>query len=197
MKPKILTLEASGQPTEWLSAQQAVTTIARGAVLWSIGEMDRFHGGWNHEGEQTIIDIPAILALRGTSKCKHGPRTIARLTNKNLFSRDDYQCQYCGLQSNLSRSREELNRDHIYPTSLGGKNVWTNVVASCKRCNSLKGHKTLDQLGWDLIAVPYTPNYFEEMCLKLPLIAEDQLSYLYKRFTSDRMKTKYADAVSV
>ena len=39
----------------------------------------------------------------------------------------------------------ELSRDHIRPFSQGGTDIWTNVVAACRRCNNQKASRTPEQ----------------------------------------------------
>src|SRR5206468_500067 len=78
------------------------------------------------------------------------------------FRRDAYLCMYCS-QRFASR---ELSRDHIRPFSQGGTDVWTNVVAACRRCNNQKASRTPEQARMQLIAVPFTPTYAEYIFLK-------------------------------
>ncbi len=43
------------------------------------------------------------------------------------------------------------------PRSRGGKHVWDNVVASCRRCNHVKADRHLIELGWRLRHKPAPP----------------------------------------
>src|SRR5690606_8275120 len=54
--------------------------------------------------------------------------------------RDDYKCQYCGLDA--SHDPSLLTMDHVVPRKLGGKTKWDNIVAACSPCNLAKGHDT-------------------------------------------------------
>jgi 5-methylcytosine-specific restriction endonuclease McrA len=56
--------------------------------------------------------------------------------------RDGHRCRYCG------HAAETL--DHVIPRSRGGRHVWENLVAACRRCNHTKADRTLDELGWTL-----------------------------------------------
>jgi 5-methylcytosine-specific restriction endonuclease McrA len=49
---------------------------------------------------------------------------------------DDFKWVYCGSKSNL-------NIDHVFPQSKGGRNTFKNTVTSCVDCNNRKGDKTL------------------------------------------------------
>ena len=57
-----------------------------------------------------------------------------------IFQRDNYRCHYCG--------DEATQIDHIVPQSLGGTNITTNLVASCARCNNLKGNSCYECPKW-------------------------------------------------
>ena len=47
------------------------------------------------------------------------------------------RCVYCGETYDL----QKLTIDHVRPKCRGGKDVATNVVPSCQRCNQEKGSK--------------------------------------------------------
>ena len=52
---------------------------------------------------------------------------------------------------------KDLTMDHVYPKYLGGKKSWDNIVASCKRCNGRKGHKTIEEFGKNPLTNPKKP----------------------------------------
>ena len=56
-----------------------------------------------------------------------------------IYERDNYVCKHCGKQ--LTRFSATL--DHLRPVSAGGDNSYTNLVTSCRECNSKKTSKTL------------------------------------------------------
>ena len=56
-----------------------------------------------------------------------------------LLERDGRQCIYCG-KINCS-----LEKEHIIPRSKGGTNRLSNIVLSCKECNTKKGNKSLEE----------------------------------------------------
>jgi hypothetical protein len=76
----------------------------------------------------------------------------------------------------------ELSRDHVRPFSQGGLDVWTNVVAACRRCNNEKAWRTPEQAKMQLIAVPFTPTYAEYIFLKGRRVLTDQMEYLLAHF---------------
>ena len=50
-----------------------------------------------------------------------------------IYRRDGYRCRYCGRKTN------DLEIDHIYPISKGGKSTMENLQTLCHRCNKRKG----------------------------------------------------------
>lgn len=67
------------------------------------------------------------------------PRSVVKLTRREIFVRDNYTCQYCG-----QRSRD-LTVDHVMPKHRGGRHAWENLVSACKGCNHRKGGKTPEE----------------------------------------------------
>ena len=55
--------------------------------------------------------------------------------------RDEYRCWYCGQPIRFN----EATIDHQLPRCKGGTDLPDNLVAACKRCNSKKGTRTLDE----------------------------------------------------
>lgn len=90
--------------------------------------------------------LPSVVALRDYVR----PARYPAFTRFNLFLRDGFQCQYCGVEG-------EMTFDHVLPRSLGGRTEWTNVVAACSPCNLRKGSATLRQSRMRLSRDPYRP----------------------------------------
>lgn len=78
--------------------------------------------------------IPQVIRLVKYDKF---PKQIVIFSRYNIFKRDNYMCQYCGIRP----GSEELTIDHVVPKSKGGKTTWENCVLSCINCNSLKGSR--------------------------------------------------------
>jgi len=94
-------------------------------------------------------------------------KTIS-LTKLNIFIRDDYKCQYCG-------SQEELTIDHIIPKSRAKEfkydkvklNSWENMVTCCRECNVRKDNKTIKEANLKLLQKPKCPNYLPNIDIKI------------------------------
>jgi 5-methylcytosine-specific restriction endonuclease McrA len=81
------------------------------------------------------VQVPRVIRLLRFDKV---PKQSTRFNRRNLFARDNNQCQYCSryFPSN------QLSIDHVLPRSRGGATTWDNVVACCVRCNTRKGGRT-------------------------------------------------------
>ena len=55
-----------------------------------------------------------------------------------IYNRDNYRCRKCG------RKTDDLEVDHIFPISKGGKSVFENLQTLCHSCNALKSN-TVEQ----------------------------------------------------
>jgi len=177
--PRILRLDVSGKPVEWVSWQEAVCLYAREIVVWTMGDaVLRVRGGHSRiTAARSMLDIHSIIACDG--KIIPPGRGVPPLTNEALFRRDLNVCLYCG----QTYPDGELTRDHVVPLSRRGRDVWDNVVAACKRCNHHKGNRLLQDCGMELMALPYVPNFAEYLALiNSGRILGDQMDFLRKSF---------------
>lgn len=181
--PRILQLNAAGEPIDWIDYEKSAYFYAKDLVLWSMGEHKvALRGGINAEtGLQSSLVMDTIIAI----KCNHSPRKfrsgVPSLTNKTLFIRDHNLCGYCGEYF----GKGELTRDHVVPKSKGGENSWTNLVSACKPCNHKKGARTPAEASMPLVYIPYVPNYNEHLILQNRKILFDQMEYLKKGIGAD------------
>lgn len=174
MRSLHLAVDSTGYPSRWLSWQDAIAQESLGKVAYGYGAFEfTFRGGRNRAtGIDSEITLKSILVLKGRSPECH-KRTSIPLTNAALFRRDQFMCAYCGKVSTRG-----LTRDHIQPLSKGGTDKWLNCCACCATCNARKGSQTLDELGWELLYVPYVPNHQEGLILANRQILDDQMELL-------------------
>lgn len=144
----VLLLNATYEPLR-------VLTLKRAVVLMLQDKVDVIETG---EGYVSSADVqvprPEVIRLRYYVKIPFAARIP--LTNRAVLNRDRYRCAY------ESSNRHECTGrgttiDHIVPKARGGKHEWTNVVASCKRCNARKADIPLGDLGWRLDFEPTVP----------------------------------------
>ncbi len=178
--PVVLQLDVAGNPQKWINYEQSCYHYAKDNVAWAMGgvDFDVYGGTCAATGERSVLSINTIIAIKGRlndKAMKHYNRVP--LNNKTLFRRDQNMCAYCGNHYNTSR----LTRDHVHPTSKGGKNIWTNVVTACEGCNKQKDNHLLHNISMDLLYVPYKPNRSELLILQNRKVLADQMEFLMKR----------------
>ncbi|XP_057543037.1 uncharacterized protein LOC130821343 isoform X1 [Amaranthus tricolor] len=106
------------------------------------------------------FNIPAVLRVRHLLQVMKRKRVRNTLSRKNIFYRDDYMCQYC-------KSTNNLTIDHVIPVSQGGEWEWENLVTACAKCNSKKGHKTLEEVHMSLVKSPKAPKDYDILAIPL------------------------------
>lgn len=104
------------------------------------------------------LRVPRICRL---TRFERMPAQTVRFNRKNLFARDNHQCQYCGQKPPTNK----LSLDHVIPRSHGGQTTWENIVCCCLRCNGRKGGRTPQQARMNLLTRPAKPRFS-------PLLAE-------------------------
>jgi len=115
-------------------------------VLLFKGKADGVENSKRHINDGRFI-LPLVIKLKEYVPI---PYNGVVFTRKNIFLRDNYTCQYCGKNGNLTI-------DHVVPRSRGGDDAWENVVACCVRCNNRKGDRIPEEEGMKLIGTPYKP----------------------------------------
>jgi len=174
---KVLRLNKAGVPVDWLTRQETATLIVKDQMVWSLGDMQlEIKGGINRSGEQSVLTLPSIIACEGKVKMND---FAPPLLNRFLFRRDQNLCLYCGGEFPV----ESLSRDHVIPVSRKGKDCWTNVVTSCKRCNQRKADRIPEEAGMELLAVPFVPNRYEFLYLANKNVLADQMEFLKAQFS--------------
>lgn len=188
---QILALDSQYQPHRWISVERAMHHEATDEVLDHLGEsIYIYRGGVSRmTGVESRLETSSIIVVSGAPGHRHYKEPS--LTNPALFQRDRNVCAYCG---GLFKA-QGLTRDHIHPTSKGGRDVWMNVVTACGPCNSMKsdmmpgqklpkdgsGRPNLGPQGTGMMAplyVPYVPCRAEHMLLKNRSIKIDQMEFL-------------------
>lgn len=144
MSQEVLVLNSDYEPLNICNVRRAMTMVYLGKVDVLHKDTTVFH---------TVSESyhsPSVVRLRSHIK---RPRPQLKLSRRSIFARDDYSCQYCGHRGN------DLTVDHVVPRRLGGPTTWENLACCCKRCNTIKGDKTLSQVGFSLRRQPRRPKY--------------------------------------
>jgi 5-methylcytosine-specific restriction endonuclease McrA len=88
---------------------------------------------------QTISALEDSMAISLTSlSIVDSP--VTREEGRKILERDNYVCQYCGLDGRASFENALAMRvDFIVPRARKGKKDPSNLVACCTPCNTIKG----------------------------------------------------------
>jgi hypothetical protein len=114
-------------PLSIVSWEEAIRYLVtdKGTVL-------EWYDDWVVRSARWQTNVPAVMILKEYQKKK----TVIRFSKQNVFLRDEYKCQYCGV--NVTHRTATL--DHVLPQSHGGKSSWDNCTTACSNCNSKKGN---------------------------------------------------------
>jgi 5-methylcytosine-specific restriction endonuclease McrA len=174
---RTLVLNRKLQVVNTVSAQDALGKVFTGQALiiasdFKVYDFDSWVLSWRDASLLSRIDqcllihsqnfsipVPDVIVVSSFSQqCQQ-----VRLSRRNIFLRDQSTCQYCG---HLFSSRE-LNIDHVFPRSRGGKNTWENLVLSCFACNTRKADRTPEEARMPLLRIPIKPMWSELYQLNL------------------------------
>lgn len=141
----------------------AIVTAKRGLILVIEGRATIIQEHPDHvvHSPNDIWAVPTQIVLKDFVKSRSTHRVNAILTQRNLFIRDGYKCQYCLRYRAELKHHEFLTRDHVHPQSKGGKDTWTNVVTACSTCNNKKADMLLEDTSLTLKKTPLVPTIFE------------------------------------
>ncbi len=172
---QILRLNSSGHPIGWVNYETAARLYCLNHVIYECGSSTlKLRGGYSRLTKQrSFLNLNSIISTKNINKLDYSTFTPS-LVNTTLFKRDAHRCLYCG---NIFR-HNELSRDHVIPLAYGGKDIWTNVVTACKRCNNHKGAKTPEAANMLLLAIPFRPSRVEYIILRGRTIMADQMEFL-------------------
>ena len=115
------------------------------------------------------VDVPSIIRLSYLVK---RPFVPSKLSKKEIFLRDQYTCQYCGIKS------AELTLDHVIPRRQKGAHTWENVVAACSKCNLKKAGFTPEEAKMRLLREPKIPQPNPYRMLQERTILDEWKPYL-------------------
>ena len=176
MSPHVLALDIAGAPHRWINVRDAARYYATDMVAWAIGTNEfLLRGGTQRStGMRSLIRASSIIAIKGKDFIVRHFDRVPTLTKQMLLARDRYICAYCAHRF----EPDDLDMEHIIPSSKGGADSWMNLVAACKACNRHKGNRRPEAAGLKLHYVPYTPNRHEAFILRNRRILQDQMEFL-------------------
>jgi 5-methylcytosine-specific restriction endonuclease McrA len=153
---RCVVLNSTYEPIAVVTSKRALLLILEGKAI-----VVEEHPTMVVRSPSVTFRVPIMVALKHFVRGRKIFRTASVLTQRNLFVRDNYTCQYCNRHKSELRHSEFLTRDHIVPESRGGSNTWENVVAACSTCNNKKADHYLEDVNLRLQKKPTIPTLFE------------------------------------
>lgn len=159
-----LVLNRNWQPVRVATVARSLVMVFNGTAL--VVDPESFEtytwSDWSRveprDGERFVqavtmrLRVPEVVTL---TRYDRVPSMVVTFSRRNIFKRDHYVCQYCGLQAPM----DELTIDHVIPRSQGGQSTWENCVLACMDCNKRKADRTPEQAGMRLRRKPFRPKW--------------------------------------
>jgi 5-methylcytosine-specific restriction endonuclease McrA len=157
-----LVLNRNWQPVHVATVARALLMIYRGAARvvdpadyqtydwddWSLIEPDMDEPFIR--GVSCQLKVPEVVTLTAYDRT---PKAHVSFSRRNIFKRDRFTCQYCGIQPGA----DDLTLDHVLPRSHGGQSTWENCVLACLECNKHKADRIPETAGMRLRKEPVQP----------------------------------------
>jgi 5-methylcytosine-specific restriction endonuclease McrA len=150
-----------------------VISIKKAMTLLSKGKADVLKYGKDKiKTTMGAIRVPLVLRLIKLIRTIYKARVP--FSKKNVMVRDHFKCAYCGKEG------VRLTIDHIVPKARGGKSTFENCVASCKPCNTKKGHKSCAEARMYPSTRAIQPTIMQFLQMKMKSLGIDKvLSEMY------------------
>lgn len=151
----VLLLNADEKPLQVVPWERAVVLMMEDKV-----RLVRQRADWVIRSASQEIPWPSIVALKTYVRF----RGKIKFQRRNVFARDDWTCQYCGLRPLTPDglpATERLTMDHVVPRSQSvdnrqvelpwsrgkfvGVTSWENILTACGPCNRTKADRTPSQ----------------------------------------------------
>lgn len=160
---KALLLNSTYEPLGILSWKKALRLLC----LEKVEVLESYP--MSFRSEQAEVHSPSVMRLLKRVRW-HMPGV--RFSRVNIFRRDSYKCQYCGMDCFTSKA----TLDHVQPQSRGGLSSWENLVTCCSKCNNKKGNKTPKEAGMELKRKPFKPQWMDAFVFEA---REEWKSYIF------------------
>jgi 5-methylcytosine-specific restriction endonuclease McrA len=106
------------------------------------------HGKWTSGGGGEDLHVHATREQWSNRPNRESLSKRLGKTAIQIRERDGHKCQYCGAKDvhiPPARITDKHQLDHLIPRVEGGKDVATNLVTACKRCNSARHTMTVGE----------------------------------------------------
>jgi 5-methylcytosine-specific restriction endonuclease McrA len=130
----VLVVNASYEPLSLVDHKRAINLLLS-------EKAEIIYEDENKKISSPSIEMPHPVVIRLLYFVQLPKQRRDYVTNRVLFARDKWRCQYCGKHQQELKQGEKLTCDHVKPIARGGKNTWENVVTACSECNQKKGDR--------------------------------------------------------
>ena len=128
------------------------TTVSRAIFKVRNGEAEVVR--WTEEMVHTVKEAFRIPLIIRIYKYVRAFGRAMKYSNRFVWERDNYTCQYCGKHIT---EKSDLETDHVHPQSRGGKTIYENMVTACFDCNQHKADRTPEEAKMFLKKQPGRP----------------------------------------
>ena len=147
----VLILNADGLPVSILPLSTETWKEAVKLMFVDRAEVIAEYDDWEVHSPSLTMKVPSVILLKDYVKVSRS----VKYCRDNVLLRDEYICQYCGLD--CSHDHDDLTLDHVLPRYHGGKTTFTNIVAACSNCNLEKAH----YMRMKPKKIPVRPTYYQ------------------------------------
>ena len=151
MDKEVLLLNASEEVLNVIDWKKAVALVESGKAVQPYS----FSKTYKIKTPKGTYPLPVALILL---RYVLSPHQSHLPTRKNIFKRDKWTCQYCGIKTKNSKN---LTIDHVTPRSRGGDSSWPKLTPSSAPWNSKKGNKKPKECNMPLLSKPRKPKHLE------------------------------------
>lgn len=138
----------SMHPLSVISWQEALKLLYTGKASVVLNYEDKFV-----HSPSVTMNVPSIIMLNIYAKTKND----VKYNRDTIYLRDEYKCQYCGIDTFENNCKNILTLDHYIPKSKGGKSSFDNMTTACISCNLEKS----DDSKMKPKVIPYKPTYYQ------------------------------------
>jgi 5-methylcytosine-specific restriction endonuclease McrA len=163
----VLVLNATYEPLNVVSVRRAVLLL-----LKEKAELVEAAEAWLRSEH---MEVPVPLVIRLVYYVRIPRRFTLPVSRRTVLARDDYTCQYCGIQP----GKANLTIDHVLPRCQGGETTWDNVTTACGPCNRRKGNRLPEEANMPLQSRPRRPRYLALTVLEGTSAPKEWDKYMY------------------
>ncbi len=190
-RTRCVVLNATYEPLSVIDGRRAIRLLLAGKAVITESNPDQTIRAFDVISQRVTKKFPLPVQIRLNYHVKsRASRLPSQLTQRNLFTRDKYTCQFCKRRKRDLDKKEYLTRDHVIPITKGGKDVWKNVVTACVKCNNVKA----DHLMEDMTEVWFS---YIEAAKRGSVEAGKTADWIEKHIVDAKLKTKVPSIVEL